>query len=260
MRMSLTREAFELIRNAIVSGGLEFGEQLSETQIAKAIGMSKAPVRAAFMELRDKGLVTIVPQSGTYVFSPTAEDVRRLSHFRALIEIEALREAMKNRSTQLLARLDEQVGRMKRALAAKNYDAYGKADNAYHIAILEESDNRYLLAAYPLSSTPLEALRVRLQGPGGFRSRSFDEHVEMARLLRGGKLAEAEKLMRTHILVINDSLATLPQTSVKGSRREQGSERDYARVFGRPAARAASREKAPRSGSRAGGRPRPAAS
>ena len=30
--------------------------------------MSKAPVRAAFIELRDKGLVNIVPQSGTYVF------------------------------------------------------------------------------------------------------------------------------------------------------------------------------------------------
>ena len=64
--MSLTREAFERIREAIVSGALEFGEPLSETQIAKALGMSKAPVRAAFMELRDKGMVNIVPQSGTY--------------------------------------------------------------------------------------------------------------------------------------------------------------------------------------------------
>jgi DNA-binding GntR family transcriptional regulator len=66
--MSMTSEAFDRIRDAIVSGGLEFGEPLSETQIAKALGMSKAPVRAAFIELRDKGLVTVVPQSGTYVF------------------------------------------------------------------------------------------------------------------------------------------------------------------------------------------------
>ena len=53
----MTSEAFERIRDAIVSGGLEFGEPLSETQIATALGMSKAPVRAAFIELRDKGLV-----------------------------------------------------------------------------------------------------------------------------------------------------------------------------------------------------------
>ena len=91
--MSLTREAFERIREAIVSGALEFGEPLSETQIAKALGMSKAPVRAAFMELRDKGMVNIVPQSGTYVFSPSEEDVRMLSSFRALLEDEAVRVA-----------------------------------------------------------------------------------------------------------------------------------------------------------------------
>jgi len=94
--MSLTREAFERIRDAIVSGGLEFGEPLSETQIAKALGMTKAPVRAAFMELRDKGLVTIIPQSGTYVLSPSAEDVRPLSHFRAVLENEAVREAIRS--------------------------------------------------------------------------------------------------------------------------------------------------------------------
>ena len=96
--MSMTTEAFERIRDAIVSGGLEFGEPLSETQIAKAMGMSKAPVRAAFIELRDKGLVTVVPQSGTYVFSPTADDVRTMSHFRALLEDEALRESVARRA------------------------------------------------------------------------------------------------------------------------------------------------------------------
>ncbi|HVY19712.1 MAG TPA: GntR family transcriptional regulator [Bauldia sp.] len=234
--MSLTREALDRIRSAIVSGDLEFGEQLSETQIAKALGMSKAPVRAAFIELKDKGLVTIVPQSGTYVFSPSAEDVRTLSHFRALLEHEALSEAMKHRAAQLLTRLDDAIARMKRALATKNYDAYGKADNSYHIAILEESGNRYLLNAYHLGATALEALRVRLQKAGGFRERSFDEHVEMAELLRNGRVSEAQRLMRTHILVINDSLATLPLTP-KSPRREQSTGRDYGVVFGKAPSR-----------------------
>jgi len=232
--MSLTREAFDRIRNAIVSGGLEFGEQLSETQIAKALGMSKAPVRAAFIELKDKGLVNIIPQSGTYVFSPTAEDVRTLSHFRALLEIEAMREAMKRNRAALLPRLDEAIQRMRRSLSAKNFEAYGKADNAYHLTILEESGNRYLLNAYHLGAAALEALRVRLQN-SGFRQQSFNEHVEMARLLAAGKLGDAEKLMRLHILVINDSLESLPLAPAKGPRVSPS--RDYAMVFGRSPAR-----------------------
>ena len=191
--------------------------------------MSKAPVRAAFMELRDKGLVTIVPQSGTYVFSPTADDVRTLSHFRALLEKEAIREAMKRHPDTVVVRLEEAIARMKRALAGKDYAAYGKADSAFHMAILEGAENRYLIKAYALSSTALEALRARLQS-GGFRERSFDEHVEMARLLKAKKIAEASRLMREHILVINDSLHLLPLGPTRGARRD-APPRDYASLF-----------------------------
>jgi DNA-binding GntR family transcriptional regulator len=208
--MSLTRKAYERIRNAIVYGDLEFGEQLSETQIAKTLGMSKAPVRAAFIELKDKGLVNIVPQSGTYVFSPTAEDVRALSQLRALLEHEALFEAMKRNPDQLLRRMEECLAQMKRALSKKDYEAYGLADNAYHLAIIEESGNRYLKGAYLLGSAALEALRVRLQKGGNFRDRSYGEHSDMIKFLRAGKIEKAAEMMRTHILIINDSLDILP--------------------------------------------------
>jgi DNA-binding GntR family transcriptional regulator len=226
--MSLTSEAFEKVRNAIVSGALDFGEHLSETQIANALGMSKAPVRAAFIELKDKGLVTIVPQSGTYVFSPTAEDIRTLSHFRALLENEAIREAAKLRSDQLLARLGSATAQMKVALSSNNWDAYRTADSAYHFSILEECGNRYLLKAYHLSAAALEALRVRLQKGGNFREQSYGEHIEIARFLKLGRIDDACSLLRSHILVINDSLDMLMLAQNKTPRGA----RNYDDVFG----------------------------
>jgi DNA-binding GntR family transcriptional regulator len=232
--MSLTREAFERIRDAIVSGALEFGEHLSETQIANALGISKAPVRAAFMELRDKGLVNIVPQSGTYVFSPTPEDVRKLSHFRALLEEEAVHQAMELQPGPLFVKLDEAIARMKRAVATKNWDIYRKADSSFHLALLEESGNRYMLNAYHLGAAALEALRVRLQrGQNNFRQQSFNEHIDMAKLLRAGKIDDACAILRRHILIINDSLHTFPLNPQKGSRKGLSSNRDYAEVFSR---------------------------
>lgn len=207
--MSLTEKAYQRIRGAIVQGDLAFGEQLSETQIGKVLGMSKAPVRAAFIRLKDKGLVNIVPQSGTYVFSPTAEDVRGLSHLRAVLENEALHEGMKHRPARLLQRLDAAVANMKLAITAKDWPAYGSADNDYHRAIIEESGNPYLVSAYYLGAAALEALRVRLQA-GGLRERSIGEHIEMAKLLRTRQIEKAARLLRLHILVINDSLDVLP--------------------------------------------------
>lgn len=229
--MSLTKFAFDRIRYAIISGRLDFGEPLSETQIAKALGMSKAPVRAALIELRDKGLVHIVPQAGTYVFSPSAEDVRTMSHFRLLLEHEALHEAAKRRPQQLLVRLDDAVARMQRAVPARDWDMYTAADTAYHIAIMEESANPYLLKAYQLADGAHEAMRVRLQKGAGIRDRSFTEHVAMAKLVRAGKVTEACKILKAHILHINGSLDTLPATPDKITRRDYSTMRNYAEVF-----------------------------
>lgn len=232
--MSMTREAFERIRDAIVSGGLELGEHLSESAIAKALGMSKAPVRAAFMELRDRGLVTVVPQSGTYVFSPSAEDVRTMSEFRALLEDRALREAHRLRRETMLARLTAAVERMQAALPARDWDAYRHADNAYHMGFLEECGNPYILRAYHLTSSMLEALRVRLQGGvGNFRERSFHEHVEMVDLLRSGRLDEAAAVLRDHILIINEWVKGRHLRADRATRKQKGEGRDYAGIFAR---------------------------
>ena len=44
---NLTRVAYDKIRAAIVYGALDLGEPLSENALARALGMSKAPIRAA---------------------------------------------------------------------------------------------------------------------------------------------------------------------------------------------------------------------
>jgi DNA-binding GntR family transcriptional regulator len=232
--MSMTREAFDRIRDAIVSGGLELGEHLSESAIAKALGMSKAPVRAAFIELRDKGLVSVVPQSGTYVFTPTSEDVRTMSEFRAVLENQALREAFRLRREVMFERLDAAVATMRDAIAVSDWDGYRTADNAYHLAFLEECGNPYLLRAHDLTSSTLEALRVRLQGgAGNFRERSFREHLEMVALLQAGKIDEAAAVLRDHILIINQWMVGRRFSADRGTRKLKGEDRDYASIFAR---------------------------
>ncbi len=232
--MSMTTEAYERIRDAIVSGALEFGEPLSETQIATALGMSKAPVRAAFIELRDKGLVTVVPQSGTYVFSPTNDDVRTMSHFRALLEDDAMREAVRRNPDNVQKRLREAIAAMRKAIAAADWDTYRRHDSAFHLAFLEESENRFIEKAYLLTSTALEALRVRLQrGEGNFRVRSFNEHVTIADDLRAGKVDKAAALLRYHILVINEWVDTFTLGGERTSRKDKSDDRDYGRLLKR---------------------------
>ncbi|WP_417766982.1 GntR family transcriptional regulator [Stappia sp.] len=221
--MSLTQDACERLREAIVSGKFEFGERLSEEQIARALGMSKAPVRAAFMDLRDMGLVTIVPQAGTYVVTPSRQDVEAMSRFRAMLEREALDMALARDPDALVHRLNGAISQMQHAIDVGEWWLYSRADSAYHRAILQMAGNRYLEKAYDLTANALEALRARLQsGEGNFWSRSFAEHIELRDLVARREFGAAQALLQEHILIINRSLSlpeTDPQARQKGRRR-----------------------------------------
>lgn len=230
--MSLSKEAYTRIREAIVSGELEFGERLSEVQIAEALGMSKAPVRTAFFELRDKRLVTIVPQAGTYVFSPSREDVREMSTFRAVLETAALRLSMQAAGASVLATLHATIKSMEGALRSADWKQYEAADMAFHQAFIRNSGNSYLPQAYDLTASGIEALRVCLQrGAGDYREQSFAEHQLIVQHLEAGDLEKAAQALEAHILVINEAELDLPSKSRPRTKALSRSLDEYKRIF-----------------------------
>ncbi len=157
-----------------------------------------------------------------------------MSHFRALLEDEALRESVRRNPDAVQTRLRDAIEAMRKALAAEDWTTYRRHDSAFHLAFLEESGNRFILRAHLLTSTALEALRVRLQrGEGGFRVRSFKEHVSIADDLKAGRLDAAARLLREHILIINEWVDTLPLAGDRISRKDKPDDRDYAAVFAR---------------------------
>ena len=58
---SLTALVLDRLRQGIVCGDVGLGEQLSESALAGQLGVSKTPVREALQQLRNEGLVRIVP-------------------------------------------------------------------------------------------------------------------------------------------------------------------------------------------------------
>ncbi|QDY70561.1 GntR family transcriptional regulator [Qingshengfaniella alkalisoli] len=232
--MSLSSVAFERIHHAILSGALDLGERLSEVPIADALGMSKAPVRMAFAELRDMGLVTIVPQAGTYVFAPSTADVFEMSSFRAVLETSAVDLAMARDPHEVVTGLDSALFQMRAALHAGHYEKYGQADREFHQTFLKSSGNSYLIRANMLTSSAIEALRVRLQsGEGNFREQSFDEHNQIRDLLASGDIAAAKEALTNHIMVINSYMKELPAPATVRSRSNTRSPSEYRDIFSR---------------------------
>ena len=196
---SLAEQAAEAIRTRIISGEFELGEALSETALAVKLGVSKTPIREAFLRLKTEGLVDIQPQRGTFVFDMTADEVRELTELREVLEIAAVRFAIRRRAKPLADALDEAVAGMRDAL--KNPDAlkYRLIDDTFHRAIIEHAGNAFLQASYESIAFRIQALRNRLSLDPVLNKESFREHREFAALVRAGEIYRASTCLSDHI-------------------------------------------------------------
>ena len=83
---SLKRLAYENLLNQIISGHLSPGSRLMEEEIAKAMNVSRAPIREALNMLERDGFTKIIPNKGSVVTEVTKGTVLEVWEARKLIE------------------------------------------------------------------------------------------------------------------------------------------------------------------------------
>lgn len=192
---SLTDLAQDRIRDAIVSGELKLGEQVSEAQLAQRMGISKTPVREALVRLKMEGLVEIHPQRGTFVFRLSAEEVRQMCRYRAMVETQALREAAEHNSAALRSGLRACLAEMQAAEAQGDIKRLAYIDMDFHCQFLQHCPNAYLKASYNLIRFQLIALRVRSP-----IENAIDSHQVLVDAIDRADVEAACALLHEHVL------------------------------------------------------------
>jgi DNA-binding GntR family transcriptional regulator len=197
---SLTATVTERIRDAIMDGRFALGEALSELSLAAALNVSRTPVRDALTALQLQGLIEVRPQAGSFVFLPSEDDLVELAEFRCVLETTALRLGATRRRDDALGRMRAAADAMQRARDADDRLGVARADTAFHEAIVEHSDNDYLISAYRLVSGRVAALRTHnLRLAGSLRDRPLAEHRAVIVALEAGDPRRAQTLLATHI-------------------------------------------------------------
>ncbi len=135
-RGRLTDEAYRYVRDGILRGQFRTGSVLPEGEIARALGISRTPVRQALGRLLNEGLVEVGPRRQVLVRGFTPEH-------RA--EVLPLREALEGLGVQR-ARSDDRGGGRPPAAAADppapgrrrgDEDDFIELDEEFHLTIAE---------------------------------------------------------------------------------------------------------------------------
>ena len=152
---TLRQQAYQHLRERLVSGELTAGTQLSEPDLAKQLGMSRTPVREALRQMENEGLLDYAPRFGAMVRVPDREELGEMYAVREALESFAAAEAARNIGPRDLEKLEAEFQRMSdlagtvSAAADSVLDGdelrdFIQADMNFHRIIIEAAGNRYM--------------------------------------------------------------------------------------------------------------------
>jgi DNA-binding GntR family transcriptional regulator len=97
----------ERLQQLILTGAIQAGSRLNESEIAVELNVSRGPIREAIQRLSSDGLVVMEPHRGAFVRSLTADDVAELYEIRTALEVQAARLAARRAPESLHHKLRE---------------------------------------------------------------------------------------------------------------------------------------------------------
>jgi len=101
----LKKRAYTDLKRLLVSGSLVPGSFQSERQLAKQLGMSNTPVRAALERLEAEGYIAISPQQGIVVRELSVHEIADQYEIRAALESYTVRTIAGNLTADQVARV-----------------------------------------------------------------------------------------------------------------------------------------------------------
>lgn len=204
------------LRREILSAHLAPGTPLREVQIARALGVSRAPVRDAVRRLAAERLVHLTPRRGAVVAALSLSEFLDAYQLREGLEVLAVRLATPRLTESDLVELRRWHRLMAREAARNNPDAYFKANTAFHTLLVSRSGNRRLHETYAQLINEMRRYRMRSVALRGGLSRSNSEHEAIIKALEARDAERAARLLSAHIRVPQDALrAVLEQQSTQ---------------------------------------------
>lgn len=196
------------LRQGIAELRLQPGEALSEKDIAARFGVSRQPVREAFIKLSEAGLVEIRPSRGTYVMKISVREVANARFVREAIECDIARDAARLATPADIAALQALLAAQRDAAARNDYWLFNEHDEAFHRAIAGIVECDYAWRIVEGARIQTDRVRYLSLPDASPMPLLIGQHEAIADRLAAGDADGAEAAMRRHLREI---LVALPQ-------------------------------------------------
>jgi DNA-binding GntR family transcriptional regulator len=186
------------LTRAIVDGKLPPGSRIVEADIARRMGISRAPVREAARRLERQGVLVARPRHGFAVRTISAQEIDDLYEVRISIELTSIELACRKADDAGLARVKALFDTMVRPSPLPLQGERIATDLALHTLICELSGNARLLRLFMDTQTELRMIIALINTVDDSAAVAATHGVIVDALLRRDPDA-AKNAMRIHL-------------------------------------------------------------
>ena len=142
--------AYELTKELLLTGELPGGHLLSEGDIAERLGVSRTPVREAFLRLQAEDLLRLIPKRGAVVVPVPAGEAEDVLDAREAIETAAVRRLLRHPDCvpAAIAKLRAALRTQRGHADSGDLNAFALADEAFHRTIVAAGGNALNMRFY----------------------------------------------------------------------------------------------------------------
>ncbi|MEP3046106.1 MAG: GntR family transcriptional regulator [Roseibium sp.] len=196
---------FEELHQQILSLELPPGTKVSEIEVAKALGISRQPVRDAFFRLSQLGFLLIRPQRATVITKISERAVIRAKFVRTALELACWSAAIKVITDEQIDDLEAILKEQDVAVQGNHLQLFHTLDDNFHRCICEISGHDYVWSLIREQKAHMDRVRF-LSLTIGASQRAYDDHLILIEALRkkdkyGVEAALIEHLQRIELIV-----------------------------------------------------------
>lgn len=209
-RPSLKDEAYQRIKELILSDTLGSGDMLEMDWLASELGISRTPLREAVLMLEQEGLIETIPYKGTFVTDVSREDVEQIYQVREALEPLAVRLAAPVILDEELEEMQALFASLAEEIEKGDFERHFQSDTQFHDLIVRHCGNAVLQQVLETLTDRIYRVRVFSRNQSGYHMKqSFREHCLILDAIMERDIAKAERLMAEHIRNAGNRIADL---------------------------------------------------
>lgn len=209
---TVTSQIYQTLRERIINMQMPPGMTMSEQETANALGVSRTPVREAFIRLSREKMVIISPQRRTAVAKISTERAQQEHFLRESLEQAVLEQFVLNLKPEYLDTLAKVICLQKQALEQHDCIAFLAHDDEFHRTFYVATDKYLCYQVLRRNCFDYQRLRYLSScSDEGIQKLNVDQHEQMLALIAQRNLQDVQAMLRRHVRRIFDEMVVLQE-------------------------------------------------